>query len=489
MVQMKNADKRLWPSIIKSASSNPLALFALVVLTVEAILGIAMVPTPAANRLSIVGAMVTVLVVVIVCVSVIALCNPGGLGTRTKATLVLSKEATLPETEKLRVIRENEPLVIDAGKPPLSHDDLTKQLQQLRVVLYQAPRYSTPTYYLDTHLSVIHWNLAFELIFKPILNRIRRHHVNYLIAEFVNHDDVFNHARDFTEQAKDGQLPLVDVEPLVYHSPAYGLVEFEKVATQLTDTEGNLKAWAVALFLKKIDWEMYRQDLFDRLRADKLWGLYAVSYDMVLAEFSLYQKLIGEVIRGVPANAKNILELGAGTGNVTKALLQQGYRVTAVENNPAMLEKMTAKKLMQTGRLTVNMQSVEDLDFLEEGKFDAVVAVNVVYALEDPSACFRKVAEALRPGGIFTLSTTHAETNLDPILTALEKELKDKGTFKSKEEHYRRVAAINKDLEATTARRYTREQYQAWLEEAGFEITYNEPSYKNAVIVIHARRV
>jgi hypothetical protein len=30
------------------------------------------------------------------------------------------------------------------------------------------------------------------------------------------------------------------------------VVDFEKVATQLTDADANLKAWAVALFLKKL---------------------------------------------------------------------------------------------------------------------------------------------------------------------------------------------------------------------------------------------
>jgi hypothetical protein len=87
------------------------------------------------------------------------------------------------------------------------------------------------------------------------------------------------------------------------------MVEFEKVATQLTDADANLKAWAVALFLRKIDWDMYAPDLQKRLRNDKLWVIYAVSYDAILPEFTPYRQLLEEVIGGIPNGAGRVLEL------------------------------------------------------------------------------------------------------------------------------------------------------------------------------------
>src|SRR5262249_50833664 len=152
-------------------------------------------------------------------------------------------------------------------------------------VMYQAPRYTTPTYFLDTHLAVVAWNVAFELIFRRILSKIRRQHVNNFIIELANQTEVFEHAREFTEKVKEGQLPLVDDEPLVYESPDYGKIEFIKVATQLTDAEANLKAWSVALLPKKIDWSQFQRDLEKRLSEDRMWDLYAVSYDALLRGF------------------------------------------------------------------------------------------------------------------------------------------------------------------------------------------------------------
>ena len=376
--------------------------------------------------------------------------------------------------------------IIDASLPPLNAVDQISRLRDLRSVMYQAPRYTAPTYFLDTHLAVVAWNVAFEVIFRRILPAIHRRHVNNFIIELANQNEVFEHARQFTEKVKEGQLPLVDVEPLVYESPDYGKMEFIKVATQLTDAEANLKAWSVALLPKKIDWKLFQPDLEERLGEDRLWGIYAVSYDALLRGFKPYEDLIQDVISGIPAGATRVLELGAGTGNVTEKLLQCNYRVMAVENNPFMLEKMAEKRLGSNRNLTVLMESVENTEFDGQNDFDAVVAVNVAYALDDPPGCFRKVAGALRRGGIFTLSTTHSKTNLDALLEGIRDDLVSKGKFESCREHYDRLVSVNRAIERTIARRYSLEQYKEWLVETGFEIVRSEPKYFDAVEMIHS---
>ena len=469
--------KQSWAAIIRAAARSPLGVLSLVVLAVTALLGTAVAKNKGADLHWAIMAGTVLLGVVVVSATLMA-ALPGTVPGR-KAPRGPSEKEDLPEA--YNDVKDFVPL-------PISHDDWTAQLHELRGVIYQAQRYSTPTYYLDTHLSVIHWNVAFDIIFKPILHKIRRKHVNYFIAELANHGEVFDHAREFTNAIKQGQLPLIDVEPLAYDSQLYGQVEFEKVASQLTDSEGNLKAWSVALLLKKIDWDMYQPDLLQRLRDDKLWGIYAVSYDTILSDFPPYRQLIDDVLRGIPSDANRILELGAGTGNVTKTLLQRDYRVTALENNPAMLEKMCAKKLDQNGRLKINLESAENLEVIEENNFDAAVAVNLAYALDDPLGCFRKVADVLKPKGMFVLSTTHSETDLSPLLKAIESHLKATGTFEEKEEHYRRVFEVNRDIEYTIARRYTREQYLEWLQQAGFRVVHEKSAYKDAVIVMHARK-
>jgi len=391
--------------------------------------------------------------------------------------------------EEFKLLREKQSRIIDADREQLSFEDQDRRLRELRSVLYQAPRYTTPTYFLDPHLAVVHWNVAFELIFKRILPKIRRCHVNAFIAELGNRKEVVEHGRKFTEKVKAGRLPLVDLEPLVYESADYGRVELTKIATQLTDGDATLKAWSVSLLVRKIDWESFLRDLDERLQEDRLWGVYATSYDAVLTRFEPYQRLIEQVVNGVPPDAGRVLELGAGTGNVTKELLSRRYTVTAVENNPSMLEKMASKGLRVNSKLTVLFDSVENCSFEDQGEFDAAVAVNVAYALDDPLGCFRRVSNALRPGGMFALSTTHSGTKLDALLTAIEDDLIASGKMEQYREHHERLVKVNRTIERTIAKRYSIHEYADWLKAMGFEIVLSQPAYFDAVQVIHARKL
>src|SRR5262249_31934452 len=149
--------------------------------------------------------------------------------------------------------------------------------------------------------------------------------------ELTNRDGVFDHARDFTERIKSGELPLVDTEPLTYASDKYGVVTFLKVAYQLHDAAANLHGWAVALLIRNIDWDTFQRDVEEKIGRDKLWSVYAASYDRVLLNYPPYGQLIDDVIALVPRKSSKVADLGAGTGNVTAALLRAGHRVTAVE--------------------------------------------------------------------------------------------------------------------------------------------------------------
>jgi SAM-dependent methyltransferase len=107
-----------------------------------------------------------------------------------------------------------------------------------------------------------------------------------------------------------------------------------------------------------------------------------------------YPPRVYEILRsrcGVRAGSR-VLEIGPGTGQVTRHLVGAGAQVVAVEPDPGFAEYL--------GRTLPEVQVVadpfEDAD-IGDG-FDMVVAATSFHWL-DQSIALRKVGDALRPGG------------------------------------------------------------------------------------------
>lgn len=380
--------------------------------------------------------------------------------------------------------------LLGSEEPPSPIDEWYRIL---RPVLHQASYYTVPTYFLDKNLYIIDWNIAFEMVFAELAGKLRNRHVGRFIAKLDNFDQVLDHGRHFSEQARRGELPLVDIEPLIYTSSTYGRVVLEKLATQLHDASGHLHGWSVALMVREIDWGRFLDDLKAKIQADKLWSVYSASYDRVLLEFPPYHALISDVIAVVPDDARVVADLGAGTGNVTAALVKRArergadYRVTAVENNLPMLDRLRSKQL-DSARVAVVKADLGHLAAFAPESVDAVVMVNVLYAVDDPLECLRVVYRILKPGGVVGLSTTYSETRLDPLLDSIRQHLVKRNSYEKLKDDYQRVHEVNKDIETTIATRHTKEDYLGWIKLVGFEVTKVETTYEKAVILVHARK-
>jgi ubiquinone/menaquinone biosynthesis C-methylase UbiE len=360
---------------------------------------------------------------------------------------------------------------------------------RMRPVLHQAAHYSVPMYYLDDRLNIIDWNIAFEIVFGDLLQSIRGKHVVEFIARLTNHDEVFAHARQFTQEVTDKQaFPYVDLEPIDYDSAEFGLVRSLKVATQLNDIDGRSCGWAVALWPKQIDWEAFRPKLHEQINADKMWSIYSASYDRVLLKFPPYKTLIEDVIAVVPKGNLSVVDLGAGTGNVTRALLDRGHRVTAIESNLGMLDQL-AEKNFDEKRVKVIKCAMQHLDCINDDTFDAAVMVNVLYAVSEPLKCLHDIHRILRKDGVLGLSTTHRETNLDTLLGRIETELKSINQMDALADDWNAVYNVNRTLESNVLRRYTRDDIKDMVRTAGFDILKeNASTYCDAVMLLHAKK-
>lgn len=149
-------------------------------------------------------------------------------------------------------------------------------------------------------------------------------------------------------------------------------------------------------------------------------GQYAITLVMTqVARFvgaipELYEKHMGPVLfepyaidlaSRVPAGSRKILEVAAGTGRVTRHLLEDlpadGELVVTDLNQP-MLD--VASALAPDSRVTWQTADAESLPFTDDAGFDVVVCQFGIMFVPDKAQALSEMNRVLRPGGTLLLN-------------------------------------------------------------------------------------
>jgi 2-polyprenyl-6-hydroxyphenyl methylase/3-demethylubiquinone-9 3-methyltransferase len=99
-----------------------------------------------------------------------------------------------------------------------------------------------------------------------------------------------------------------------------------------------------------------------------------------------------------------ILDAGCGNGWLAKTLADQGFEVCGIDLQESGIDH--ARRLDPRCRFAL-ASVYDDYEPLFERQFDAVVSLEVIEHLYDPSAFVKRVFQALRPGGLFVLTTPY----------------------------------------------------------------------------------
>src|SRR3954463_12326826 len=117
------------------------------------------------------------------------------------------------------------------------------------------------------------------------------------------------------------------------------------------------------------------------------------------ARAAAYERARPEILEHVPRSARRVLDLGCATGTTGAALkARQGAEVVGVEREPDYAREAQAR----LDRVIV--ADVERLDASGLGRFDALIAADVLEHLVDPWAALRRYAALLEPGGTAVVS-------------------------------------------------------------------------------------
>jgi ubiquinone/menaquinone biosynthesis C-methylase UbiE len=118
----------------------------------------------------------------------------------------------------------------------------------------------------------------------------------------------------------------------------------------------------------------------------------------------------------------DVLELGCGTGTTALLLADSVERVTATDISPNMLDIAREKAAAQRARNVAFARATPfDMDF-PAGRFDVVLAFNLLHLIDDWSLAFERIREVIRPGGLFISKTVcfgEHRPILKPMFSAL----------------------------------------------------------------------
>ncbi len=143
----------------------------------------------------------------------------------------------------------------------------------------------------------------------------------------------------------------------------------------------------------------------NRLAHDDLGGAYDGNHPEIFNEVEQH-RLAQAVARAMAAaghgrsgEVLRVLDVGCGTGNLTRHLLDAGSHVTGADLSSVLLVE-SARRFGSTGRLETLHLNGRDLRPLEDGSFDVVAVYSVLHHIPDYVALVTEMVRVTRPGGI-----------------------------------------------------------------------------------------
>ncbi len=144
--------------------------------------------------------------------------------------------------------------------------------------------------------------------------------------------------------------------------------------------------------------------------------------DLMRAEVPDYERLQQETAVATGQGASRILELGTGTGETARRVLERhpAARLSGIDASAEMLAR--ARTLLPSERIELSVARLEDPP--PPGPFELVFSALAVHHLDGDgkAALFRRIAGVLAPGGRFVLGDVIVPEDPADALTPVDGE-------------------------------------------------------------------
>jgi ubiquinone/menaquinone biosynthesis C-methylase UbiE len=231
-----------------------------------------------------------------------------------------------------------------------------------------------------------------------------------------------------------------------YTSPVFGHAKLRSRETPLIGTStGDVEGAILSVEVLEIERLRYYQDeLQKRFTHELMWEVYAASYDRILLEMPFYQEVLHRHVTTMNSpSINNILDLGAGTGNVAVRLLQEGKSVTAVDLSIAMLRKLFSKLYEPLAEKLVTIEeTAERLPQLNGNCFDGVNVLLAFFDMQDPFSALGEATRLLKSGGTLIVTEPKRCFNVSELMDFAERHIRKRGLIDELQEDWNRIQSV-----------------------------------------------
>ena len=133
-------------------------------------------------------------------------------------------------------------------------------------------------------------------------------------------------------------------------------------------------------------------------RKERYWSRFAHSYDRD-GEYVVGSSILQAIMKRLSEEQDlgNAIDIGCGTGYLTRAITAQAQHVFATDLSDEMLE-IARTELGHYQNVTVQKADCVDTGFPGES-FDSVLVANLIHVIDDPLSCLEESHRILRSGG------------------------------------------------------------------------------------------